>query len=157
LAISEARRQAIASGDSAALAALPPVMATSVPSPKKSQPPSKQAKADYPLAPLGPGEEYYVVEPENTLYSIARQYGMKADALKALNGLKDITLQIGQRLRVMRAPDVQVDATQYAVKEGDTMFSIAQKFGLTVEELRSLNNLDSNMLFERMVLKVKKP
>jgi LysM repeat protein len=64
-------------------------------------------------------------------------------------------LKIGQRLKVKRMPDVVVDETQYAVKEGDTMFSIAQKFNLSVEQLKKLNNLESNMLFERMVLKVK--
>lgn len=157
LAISEARRKALASGDSAALASLPPLI-VSTPAPSKpSKPMGNSSGKEFALAPLGPGEEYYVVEPENTLYSIARQYGMNAEALKSLNGLRDNTLQIGQRLKVVRAPDVQVDATQYAVKEGDTMFSIAQRFNLAVDELRKLNNLESNMLFERMVLRVKKP
>lgn len=108
-----------------------------------------------PMIELGPGEEFYVVEPENTLYSIARKYGMKAEELKQLNGMSSNYLKIGQRLKVKRMPDVVVDETQYAVKEGDTMFSIAQKFNLSVEQLKKLNNLESNMLFERMVLKVK--
>lgn len=108
-----------------------------------------------PVIELGPGEEFYVVEPENTLYGIARKYGMKADELKQLNGFTSNYLKIGQRIKVKRMADVVVDETQYAVKEGDTMFSIAQKFNLSVDQLKKLNNLESNMLFERMVLKVK--
>ncbi len=120
-----------------------------------SETPMTVGRPSFSLGALAEGVEYYVVEPENTLYSIARQYGMKAEELKSLNGFKSNVLQIGQRIKVRIAADVVIDATQYAVKEGDTLFDIAQRHGLTVDELKRMNNLESNMLFERMVLRVK--
>lgn len=45
---------------------------------------------------------------------------------------------------------------QYIVKSGDTLWAISQKFGLTVDELKSLNGLTSNIIHTGQVLKIKK-
>ncbi|HEY8401763.1 MAG TPA: LysM peptidoglycan-binding domain-containing protein, partial [Cytophagaceae bacterium] len=103
---------------------------------------------------LRTGEDLYIVEPKNTLYSIGKQYGMTVDELKELNGLKSDLILIGQRLKVKSTIDANV--TSYVVKEGDTMFTIAKRFGLTLEELRQLNNLSSYTLYKGMVLRVSK-
>ncbi|MBX9850955.1 MAG: LysM peptidoglycan-binding domain-containing protein [Cytophagaceae bacterium] len=105
---------------------------------------------------LGAGEEYHSVAPANTLYSIAHMYGMTVDELKQLNGLKSNKLYVGQKLKVKKDPRIQNTADTYIVKDGDTMFGIAKKFGLTVDELKALNDLKDNSLYENMVLKVKK-
>ncbi len=109
------------------------------------------------LPPLKDGQEYYVVEPLNTLYGIAKMHGMKVDELKAANNLSSDRIQIGWRL-IVEPKEVnygEVSAGKYVVKEGDTMFDIAKKYGLTVSALRQMNGLDSNVLFSGMVLKVK--
>ena len=36
--------------------------------------------------------------------------------------------------------------TMYTVQKGDSLYSIAKKFGITVDEIKSLNNLTSNNL-----------
>jgi peptidoglycan-associated lipoprotein len=102
--------------------------------------------------------DYYVVEPKNTVYSISRKFGMSRKELRELNGLSSNKIFIGQRLKVMNGSKLKWEQTsgRYAVKEGDTMFSIAKRFGMTVEELKELNNLTSNKLNVKMVLKVKK-
>jgi peptidoglycan-associated lipoprotein len=104
------------------------------------------------------GEDYYIVEPKNTIYSISRQFGMTRKELKELNGLTSNKITIGQRLIVKNGSKLKWEQTsgRYVVKEGDTMFSIAKRFGMTVEELKELNNLNSNRLLLNMVLKVRK-
>jgi outer membrane protein OmpA-like peptidoglycan-associated protein/LysM repeat protein len=108
--------------------------------------------------PLGEGEDYHLVEPKNTMFSISRTYGMTVDELMQLNGLSSNQIYVGQKLKVKSHKDLEAatDGSTYVVREGDTMYSIATKFGMKPQELKELNNLDSYMLFERMVLKVKK-
>jgi peptidoglycan-associated lipoprotein len=107
---------------------------------------------------ISEGEDYYVVEPKNTIYFISRKFGMTRRELKDLNGLTSNKITIGQRLRVKKGGKLHGEQTsgQYVVKEGDTMYSIAKRFDMTVEELKELNNLKSNRLLLNMVLKVKK-
>ena len=49
----------------------------------------------------------------------------------------------------------QQEIAVYKVLNGDTLFSIAQKFNTSVEVLKKLNNLKSNNLFEGQLLKLK--
>ncbi len=109
------------------------------------------------LPPLKEGQEYYVVEPLNTLYSIAKMHGMSVDQLKEINGLTSNRIQIGWRLIVepQKTTYGEVSPGKYVVKEGDTMFDIAKKYNLSVSRLRQMNGLDSNVLFSGMVLKVR--
>ncbi len=109
-------------------------------------------------------EEYYVVEPGNTLYSIAKLNGTTPEAIASLNKLKGNAISVGQRLRLRKTGNGKdntsksnnSNTTQYVVKEGDTMYTVAKKFGLTLDELLKLNNLDNYSIYENMVLKVKK-
>ncbi len=39
-----------------------------------------------------------------------------------------------------------IDSNYYTVKSGDSLWSISRKFGITVDELKSANNLSSNLL-----------
>jgi peptidoglycan-associated lipoprotein len=108
---------------------------------------------------LEAGEDYYVVEPLNTVYSISKLYGLTPDELRAMNGLRSNKLAIGQRLKVKKGAGLngaEPNPGQYYVKEGDTMYSIAKRFGMTPDELKEQNHLKSYQLFPNMVLKVKK-
>lgn len=113
---------------------------------------------------LNDGEEYYVVEPGNTLYSIAKLNGTTPESIVSLNNLKSNAISAGQRLKVRKTPSSgkgtsakgnTLSSPQYVVKEGDTMYTVAKKFGLTLDELLKLNNLDNYSIYENMVLKVK--
>ena len=100
-------------------------------------------------------EKYYTVQKGQTLYSISKKFNMTVDQLKEMNNLNSNKLLAGQQLRV-RKMEIEIGEDEYRVKEGDTMYSIAQQYGMTPEELKNLNDLDSYMLYESMVLKVKK-
>ena len=99
-----------------------------------------------------PNENIYIVKAGDTLYSIANKYGMSVQELKDLNGLTSNNLSIGQNLVVSEKNAGTLDT--YTVKKGDTLYSIANKYGLSVSELKSLNNLTSDILSIGQVLNV---
>lgn len=94
------------------------------------------------------GSNYYVVKKGDSLWSIARANGLTVDELKSLNNLSSNVLHVGDTLLISSADstdDVSND-TYYVVKSGDTLWSIARRYNLSVDELKSLNNLSSNVL-----------
>ena len=99
-----------------------------------------------------PNENIYIVKSGDTLYSIANKYGMSVQELKDLNKLTSNTLSIGQQLVVSEGNAGTLDT--YTVKAGDTLYSIANKYGLTVNELKQLNNLTSDILSIGQVLNI---
>lgn len=105
---------------------------------------------------LKEGEDFFIVAPQNTLYSIARLFGMSVDELKVVNNLTSDRIFIGQRLIVkVNYSHEQLENWQYVVKEGDSMASIAKKFGLSIDELIALNGLTGYKLYENMILRVR--
>lgn len=107
--------------------------------------------AGYKYVPLA-GSDYYVVKKGDTLWSIARAYGLTVDKLKSLNNLTSNNLTIGDSLIVKDSSgnnDNSASADNkryYIVKKGDSLYSIARRNNMTVDELKSLNNLTSNIL-----------
>ncbi len=95
----------------------------------------------------------YIVQSGDTLYSIANKYGTTVDILKELNLLTSDILNIGQTIYLPGIEDLSSDT--YTVKSGDTLYSIAFKYNLSVDELKELNNLTSDSLSIGQVLKVK--
>ena len=107
----------------------------------------------------------YTVVKGDTLFGVAKKFGMTVDDLKTLNGLSSNNLNIGQALNVRVAGTSSPTPTQptrqqtgtstYTVVPGDTLFGVAKKFGMTVEDLKSFNGLTSNNLSVGQVLKVR--
>ena len=102
--------------------------------------------------PSLPGSgNYYVVQICDSLWKIANQYGITVNELKSLNGLTSNNLTVGQILEV---PSSSNTSETYTVKAGDSLWKIANQFGLTVAELKNLNGLNSDNLSIGQVLKV---
>ena len=95
----------------------------------------------------------YTVQSGDTLYNIAARFNTTVDNLMNTNNLSSSVLDIGQ---VLIVPDVEVDNQyiEYVVKNGDTLYSIANRYGTTVDEIKKLNNLLSNFLSIGEVLKL---
>lgn len=102
--------------------------------------------------------QYHVVRKGETLYSIARKFGVSAAILKKLNGLSSFKVKAGQRLAVKAVgggASIQIastrkgkinkvtenGATRYTVRRGDTLYSIANRFNVSVSELKTWNKL----------------
>ena len=95
----------------------------------------------------------YLVKKGDSLYAIARSYGITVDELKKANNLSSNNLSIGM---VLTIPKENVsNENVYIVKPGDSLYKIANMYGMSVNELKALNNLSSNLLSIGQELKVK--
>lgn len=88
----------------------------------------------------------YVVQRGDTLFSIANRFGITVDMLKRFNNLGSDLLMIGQQLSIPNASDGQTATFTHAVQRGDTLFSLANRFNTTVDTIRRINNLNSDLL-----------
>ncbi len=117
-----------------------------------------RAVADYKGLKYSPPQGYtgntYIVQKGDSLYSIARKFNTTVDELKNLNNLTSDILNIGQILRIPNENLTEDKTDIYVVKPGDSLYSIANKFNTTVDELKRLNNLTSNLLNVNQVLKI---
>ena len=100
----------------------------------------------------------YTVKAGETLTEIAAQFGVEPQVLLDLNGLENAdAIFVGQTLRV----PVTVDASQpappgtYRVQPGETLSAIAQRYGMTLEELMALNQIaDANAVYAGQLLAI---
>lgn len=103
----------------------------------------------------GESQEIYIVKKGDSLWKIANKYNTTAEKLKSTNNLKTNILSVGQKLVI---PSISVSpevSDTYIVQKGDSLWSIANKFNMTVSELKNLNNLTNNLLSIGQVLKIK--
>lgn len=116
------------------------------------------------LAALGDSRitwDRYVIQPGDTLSGIARRFGTQVDVLQQTNSLAGSRIVAGDSLLIPRAyrageslpsPSVvlaaansqPVPAGQYTVRNGDSLWRIANRYRLSVEELAGWNNIDVN-------------
>lgn len=104
---------------------------------------------------------YYTVKSGDTLYKIASSYNVGVDKIKSANKLNSNILQIGQ---VLLIPVETTDVTEttpstsngisYVVVKGDNLYNIANKYKVSVSDIKSLNNLKSNTLQIGQILKI---
>ena len=99
------------------------------------------------------GKNYYIVKSGDTLYSIAKKYNTTVDEIKKSNNLKSNNLSIGMELKIKEEPS-STNYIDYVVKSGDNLYSIAKKYNTTVDEIKKLNGLTSNLLNIGMTLKI---
>lgn len=90
------------------------------------------------------GAEYYIVQKGDSLYKIANKYNTTVEKLKEINNLSSNLLSIGQKLKI--TSNINSGKNTYIVQKGDTLYAIASKFNMTVEQLKKINSLTSNSL-----------
>ena len=104
----------------------------------------------------GTGTEY-IVQAGDTLYSIGRRYGTTAEAIRLANGLVNAWyLQIGQRLIIPAGgASTSSTGTSHVVQSGDTLTSIAARYGKNVWDIVVANNLpDPGLIYVGQVLTI---
>lgn len=101
-------------------------------------------------------EAVHQVKPGDTLFSLAQKYGVSVKELKELNGLKSDIIKVGQVLQLSESSSKEAETTNniHTVSSGDTLFSIAKKYDLSVTELKQVNNLKADLIKVGQVLKV---
>lgn len=93
----------------------------------------------------------YTVKQGDSLYSISKKYNTTVQALVDLNNLKTTSLSIGQVLRIPETYTKEEDMvmpnyTNYTVKKGDTLYSIARDNNIDVNTLMKDNAITNNNL-----------
>lgn len=100
----------------------------------------------------------YTVKSGDTLWSIANANDMTVAQLKQKNDLSNDTIYVGQTLNVSStksASATSTASTTYTVKSGDSLWQIASANGTTVNQLKALNNLSSDLIYAGQQLKLR--
>ncbi|KAA6451857.1 LysM peptidoglycan-binding and 3D domain-containing protein [Bacillus swezeyi] len=84
------------------------------------------------------------VQKGDTLWAISQKQGVNLQDLKEWNQLSSDIIIPGQKLNVS---EKQTEKKQYTIKKGDTLWKIAQKYGVTVNDLKSRNNIKSDIIY----------
>lgn len=94
----------------------------------------------------------YTVRSGDNLSQIARAHGSSVSALRQANDLKGSLINVGQKLMVPHgatalladnASPAPAAKRTYTVQSGDSLYSIARRFGVQVKQLRAWNSVDS--------------
>lgn len=100
----------------------------------------------------------HTVEAGETLFSISKQYQVTIAELKAWNDLSSNNLRVGETLTIypsesadQQEQSITADSktqqnSYYVVRNNDSLFKIAQDHGMSVAQLKQLNNLSSNII-----------
>lgn len=105
----------------------------------------------------------YTVKKGDSLYSIASSYGTTIDAIMRDNGLTSSKISIGQNIKIRTTSkssevlecfgeeynpsSTDLASNQvYTVKKGDSLYSIAKKYNVSISDILNINSLSSNVL-----------
>lgn len=91
----------------------------------------------------------YTVKRGDSLWDIANQYNVSVNDIVDYNNLGTTLLQIGQQLLIPNSSGITEDdemGITYVVKSGDTLWSIAKRYNVSVDDLKNANNITNNLL-----------
>lgn len=113
-------------------------------------------------------ETRHIVSKGESLFAISRKYKIGVEEIKHLNNMTSNIINIGQELVVSKTAVNASESiinnskglitkektiikqetinTKYTVKKGDTLWKIAHNFSLSVDKIKSLNNMNSNVI-----------
>ncbi len=97
----------------------------------------------------------HIVKPSETLYSISRQYDISVGELKKWNNIESNEISIGQVLVIQKGSnkDFEISSNEidqsgrkiiHIVRSGETLYSIANKYNISLNDIRVWNSLDNN-------------
>ncbi len=118
-----------------------------------SEPPKQPDPIQPVVSPRG-DENFHIVQSGDSLYAVARRYGLTFNELATWNGLQPpYNLSVGQKIRITPPPGGVVptppsqnpigggDSDYHIVAPGDTLFQIARHYNLNLNDLAKWNNL----------------
>jgi LysM repeat protein len=97
----------------------------------------------------------YTVKSGDTLYSIARAYGVTVSALAAANKITNYNLIYVGQVLVIPGTTTTPTTVKYTVKSGDTLYKIATLYNTTVAKIAAANNITNiSLIYVGQVLTI---
>ncbi len=108
------------------------------------------------------GSIIYTVKRGNTLSQIAREYNVSVEHIVELNDIENPNLIYpGEKLRITESDVTELSPVNndidvyYVVKPGDTLNSIARRFGITLNEILEYNDIQNpNLIYPGQTIKI---
>ncbi len=136
--------------------------------PKSDTRATAPSSLDAPVARTASVPASYRVQRGDTLFGIAQKFSLDVDSIKDWNGLGGSSLAVGQTLKLTAGPAVaaaqpasaaaprivkvattpSVQAASYTIRSGDTLFSVAQKFNVALNDLLRWNRLSPKSVIQ---------
>ena len=126
----------------------------------------KESQTTEPAKPMYKTEEYVAVKGDN-LVKIAKKFSVTIEDLKTWNALSDGNVQLGSTLIVSKKEIIldkmsskenvaaaKPQTKQYFVQKGDSLFSIAKKYRVTISDIKKWNQINGEDLKPGMKLKI---
>ena len=146
----------------------PPPTPTPLPTPSPTVPPTPAPTTPPPAQPTeattAPAQEQvYIVQPGDTLYSIARRYGVRLENLAAYNGIINPNrIYVGQQIRIPASSAAPPSTGQpageeriYIVQPGDRLFRIALRYNMNYLYLAAYNGIaNPNLIYPGQVIRI---
>ncbi len=99
----------------------------------------------------------YTVVKNDTLWGLSKKYGVSVSDLKKANGVSGHLIYVGQKLQIptkstktaktrTSTSTVDTTSTTHTVVKGDTLWSLAKKYGVSIKALMKANNLSSSTI-----------
>ena len=102
-----------------------------------------------------PNEITYVVKSGDSLWKIANLYNTTVYELKRINNLTNDLIVVGQVLKVPYSePVISPSSISYTVKSGDSLWSIAKRYNISVDTLKEFNGLTSILIIVGQILRI---
>ncbi|GAA3017869.1 LysM peptidoglycan-binding domain-containing protein [Tetragenococcus solitarius] len=111
------------------------------------------------------GSTSYTVRSGDSVWLIANKHGITMNQLRSWNNIKNDFVYPGQKLTVKKGGNTNSTSNSnssssakgsYTVKSGDSVWLIANKHGITMNQLRSWNNIKNDFVYPDQKLTVKK-
>ncbi len=110
----------------------------------------------------GTGSIIYTVKRGNTLSQIARAYNVSVEHIVELNDIEDPNLIYpGEKLRITESDVTDLEPVDnsidvyYVVKDGDTLYGIARRFGITLNEILEYNDISNpNLIYPGQTIRI---
>ena len=148
--------------------------------PEENTKPEEKPETEQPSTPSAPSAGgSYVVQAGDSYWAISSKFGISIGELQQLNGTTSFLIHPGQTLKVpgtgssttpstpeaptpgqengnetVTPPTSPSTSGSYTVQAGDSLYAIASKFGMTLSQLRDLNNLSGSLIHPGQSLKV---
>lgn len=112
-------------------------------------------------------EDFHVVKEDETLFDISKKYNVSLTKLKQANNLETTLINKGQKLRVKNFDEISESINEnksiskkntsnfHVVESGETLYSLSRRYNLSINQLKSNNNLNTNLIKVGQKLRVR--